>query len=130
MGVISDQAILFSLLVAVFALLVWGRIRYDLVAFGALIVAIIVGVVPQEDAFSGFGHHATVIIALVLIVSRGLANSGAIELIARHVIDGGLNIALLGQLFNHIFPQFGQSGGYRIIGQVPALPVQGDLQRR
>ena len=96
MGVISDQAVLFGLLVVVFALLVWGKIRYDLVAFGALIVAIIVGVVPQEDAFSGFGHHATVIIALVLIVSRGLANSGAIELIARHVIDGGRS------LFMHI----------------------------
>ena len=35
----SDQAILFTLLGVVFALLVWGRIRYDLVAFGALILA-------------------------------------------------------------------------------------------
>ncbi len=96
MGIISDQAILFALLGVVFGLLVWGKIRYDLVAFGALIVAIVIGVVPQEDAFSGFGHHATVIIALVLIVSRGLSNSGAIELIARHVIDGGRS------LFMHI----------------------------
>ena len=93
---ISDQFILFSLLGVVFGLLVWGKIRYDLVAFGALIVAIIIGVVPQEQAFAGFGHHATVIIALVLIVSRGLSNSGAIELIARHVISGGRS------LFMHI----------------------------
>ena len=89
MGVISDQVILFCLLGVVFGLLVWGKIRYDLVAFGALIVAIVIGVVPQEEAFAGFGHHATVIIALVLIVSRGLSNSGAIELIARHVVEGG-----------------------------------------
>ena len=79
----SDQNILFILLGIVFGLLVWGKIRYDLVAFGALVVAIVIGVVPQEDAFAGFGHHATVIIALVLVVSRGLFNSGAIELIAR-----------------------------------------------
>ena len=85
----SDQAILFSLLGIVFALLVWGKIRYDLVAFGALIVAVIIGVVPQQDAFAGFGHHATIIIALVLIVSRGLSNSGAIELITRHVVTVG-----------------------------------------
>ena len=91
---ISDQSILFGLLGVVFGLLVWGRIRYDLVAFGALIVAIIIGVVPQEQAFAGFGHHATVIIALVLIVSRGLSNSGAIELIARHVIVGGRTLAM------------------------------------
>ncbi len=96
MGMISDQSILFGLLGVVFGLLVWGKIRYDLVAFGALIVAIVIGVVPQQEAFAGFGHHATVIIALVLIVSRGLSNSGAIELIARHVISGGRS------LFMHI----------------------------
>ncbi len=92
MGVISDQAIMFLLLGAVFGLLVWGRIRYDLVAFGALVVGVVVGVVPEEDAFSGFGHHATIIIALVLIVSRGLSNSGAIELIARYVVAGGRSL--------------------------------------
>jgi len=92
MGVISDQTILFILLGAVFGLLVWGRIRYDLVAFGALVIGVVVGVVPEEDAFSGFGHHATIIIALVLIVSRGLSNSGAIELVARFVVVGGRSL--------------------------------------
>ncbi len=99
----SDQIILFSLLGVVFGLLVWGKIRYDLVAFGALIVAIVIGVVPQEAAFAGFGHHATVIIALVLIVSRGLSNSGAIELIAHRIIDGGRS------LFMHISVMSGVS---------------------
>ncbi len=79
--------ILFALFGAIFALLVWGRWRYDLVAFGALVVALIIGIVPKEDAFSGFGHPATVIIALVLIISRALYNSGAIDLISRYVID-------------------------------------------
>jgi len=103
MGMISDQVILFCLLGVVFGLLVWGRIRYDLVAFGALVVAIVIGVVPQEEAFAGFGHHATVIIALVLIVSRGLSNSGAIELIAGKVIDSGRT------LFMHISVMSGVS---------------------
>ena len=99
----NHQIILFCLLGIVFGLLVWGKIRYDLVAFGALIVAVVIGVVPQESAFDGFGHHATVIIALVLIVSRGLSNSGAIELIARHVIDAGRS------LFMHISVMSGVS---------------------
>ena len=30
-----DQIFLFSLLVVVFALLIWGRLRYDVVAFAA-----------------------------------------------------------------------------------------------
>ncbi|MGI9380072.1 MAG: SLC13 family permease [Methyloligellaceae bacterium] len=90
----TDQMILFGILVVVFGLLIWGRWRYDLVAFGALLVTVIFGLVPIDNAFSGFGHPATVIIALVLIVSRGLSNSGAIELIARWVIDGSRSLAL------------------------------------
>ncbi|MGI9329680.1 MAG: SLC13 family permease [Gammaproteobacteria bacterium] len=98
----TDQLILFALLGAVFVFLVWGRWRYDLVAFVALLAALLTGIVPMDEAFSGFGHPATVIIALVLIVSRGLANSGAIELLARYVVDStrklGTHIAIIGTL--------------------------------
>jgi di/tricarboxylate transporter len=73
--------------------LIWGRWRYDLVAFVALLIALLTGVVPKEQAFSGFGHPATVIIALVLIISRGLSNSGAIELVARHLVDASRKLA-------------------------------------
>ena len=74
-----DQTILFVLLFLVFAFLIWGRWRYDLVAFVALLAALLTGVVPKEQAFAGFGHPATVIIVLVLIVSRGLSNSARIS---------------------------------------------------
>jgi len=89
----ADQTILFTLLFFVFVFLVWGRWRYDLVAFVALLVALLSGIVPVDKAFSGFGHPAVVIIALVLIVSRGLSNSGAIELLARHVVSGSRKLA-------------------------------------
>ena len=69
----TDQILLFGLLLFVFVFLIWGRWRYDLVAFVALLLALLTGLVPTEQAFSGFGHPATVIIALVLIVSRGLS---------------------------------------------------------
>ncbi|MFD1696329.1 SLC13 family permease [Roseibium aestuarii] len=81
-----DQIALFSLFGALFALLVWGPVRFDLVAFGALLVATLLGLVPEEEMFSGFSNSAVVIIALVLIVSRGLMNSGAVELAARHLL--------------------------------------------
>ena len=97
----SDQNILFVLLFFVFALLIWGRWRYDLVAFSALLIAAGLGVIPTQDVFSGFGHPAVVVIALVLIVSRGLSNSGAIELLSRFLIDGsrklGAHIGKIGR---------------------------------
>jgi len=89
----ADQTTLFVLLFFVFVFLIWGRWRYDLVAFVALLAALLTGIVPIEEAFSGFGHPATVIIALVLVVSRGLSNSGVIELLARYVVDASRKLA-------------------------------------
>lgn len=88
-----EQIFLFCLLGVVFGFLVWGRIRYDLVAFAALIVAVVGGVVEPHDAFVGFGHEAVVIIALVLIVSRAMMNAGAVELIARVVLSSGRSLS-------------------------------------
>ncbi len=83
----TPQIILFAILLMLFALLAWGRWRYDVVAFAALVAALIAGVVPIDQAFSGFGHPATIVIALVLIISRGLSNSGVVEYVARRVVD-------------------------------------------
>ena len=45
----------------VFVFLIWGRWRYDLVAFAALMVAVVAGVIPVEQAFFGFGHPAAIV---------------------------------------------------------------------
>ncbi len=96
----TDQIILFTLFGAVFGMLLWGRFRYDLVAFAALMTGVVLGVVPEKDAFSGFGHPATLIVALVLVVSAGLVRSGAVLLITRTLIDAGrslgAHIAIMG----------------------------------
>lgn len=98
----TEQSILFALFGAVFALLLWGRFRYDLVAFSALMLGVVLGVVPTSEAFSGFGHPATIIVALVLVVSAGLVRSGAVFLITRTLIDAGrglgAHIAIMGSV--------------------------------
>lgn len=95
----THQAMLFALIGGLFVFLIWGRYRYDLVAFGALLIAYLLGLIPTEAVFAGFGHPAVIIIALVLIISRGLYLSGAIELIAGALLDGtrqiGQHIALM-----------------------------------
>jgi di/tricarboxylate transporter len=88
----TDQHVLFGILFCLFALLLWGRVRYDIVALGALVVAVVAGIIPGKDAFAGFGHPATIIIALVLVVSKGLANSGAVDLIARWLVPAGRSV--------------------------------------
>ncbi len=90
----TDQYFLFALFGLVFVLLIWGRIRYDLVAFGALVIAVVAGFVTPDEAFSGFGHPAVVIIGLVLIVSRGLMNSGAVEMISGLVLSSNRPLQL------------------------------------
>ncbi|MGB5870889.1 MAG: SLC13 family permease [Albidovulum sp.] len=96
----QDQIILFTLFGAVFVLLIWGRWRYDLVAFAALMAGVLTNVVPTKDAFDGFGHPATLVVALVLIVSAGLTRSGAVFLITRTLVNAGRSlgghIALMG----------------------------------
>ncbi|MBT7447319.1 MAG: SLC13 family permease [Tateyamaria sp.] len=88
----TDQIILFSLFGLVFGLLLWGKFRYDIVAFTSLIAGVIMGVIPTKDAFSGFGHPATIIVALVLIVSAGLVRSGAVYLITRTLVNAGRSL--------------------------------------
>lgn len=96
----SDQILLFCLFGGVFGMLLWGRFRYDMVAFTALLIGVALGVVPADRAFSGFGHPATIIVALVLIVSAGLVRSGAVFLITRTLVDAsrtlGAHIAIMG----------------------------------
>jgi di/tricarboxylate transporter len=97
-----DQIFLFGLLIFIFSLLLWGRIRYDIVAIAALFIAYVAGVIPDEHVFSGLSHPATIIIAMVLIVSRGLSNSGAIELLSRFLVNGtrklGTHIGLMSSI--------------------------------
>ena len=122
-------AILFALLLFVFVFLIWGRWRYDLVAFSALVAAVVTGVVPRDEAFSGFGHPATVIIALVLILSRALYNSGAIGLVTRYLVDASRNLS------THIAVVSGFAGALStLMNNVAALallmPVEMEAARR
>jgi di/tricarboxylate transporter len=94
-----QQILAFSVIAGTMALFVWGRLRYDLVAGVALLVAVLVGVVPADQAFSGFSDEIVVIVAGALIVSAAVARSGIIEValqpIAPHVSSLRMQILVL-----------------------------------
>ena len=97
----TDQAIIFAILGLSLVFFMWGRWRYDIVAFTALILGVIGGVVPTDLAFRGFGHPAVITVAAVLVISRTLQVSGVIDLIANAVVrlakgQGGQMTALSG----------------------------------
>jgi di/tricarboxylate transporter len=77
-----EQSIVFTVLFLCFVLFALGRWRYDIVSLLALLVVTIAGIVPAEQAFSGFGHPAVITVAAVLVASRGLSNSGLVSSIA------------------------------------------------
>src|SRR6266508_1782997 len=78
-----DQALSFAIIIGMMAFFAWGRLRYDLVAVLALLVAVAVGVVPPQDALKGFSDDIVIIVASALVVSAAVARSGIIERVAR-----------------------------------------------
>jgi di/tricarboxylate transporter len=73
------QILAFAVLTGMMVLFIWGRIRYDMVAILALLVALLVGIVPPERAFSGFADDIVVIVASALVISAAIARSGIVE---------------------------------------------------
>jgi di/tricarboxylate transporter len=91
-----QQGIVFVVLLATLVLFIVGRWRYDLVALLALLTLTIIGEFPgvgsiinPQDAFSGFGHPAVVTVAAVLVVGRGLLNSGLVQFISERMTHIG-----------------------------------------
>lgn len=91
---LTHQVIVLGVLVAALGLFVWGRWRYDVVAVMALLVLVFAGVVEGERAFSGFGHPAVITVAAVLVISRGLRNSGVVDMISEMLSLAGKRWAL------------------------------------
>lgn len=95
----TDQIAISLLLIVLLGLFVWGRVRYDIVAAGGLVTAVALGLVPAEEAFEGFGHPAVITVAGVLVMSRALSLSGAVDGIARWIRHGsGTETGQIGML--------------------------------
>jgi di/tricarboxylate transporter len=81
----NDQYLLSLTLISHLGLFIWGKIRYDALAIGALFVLVVLEIIPANEAFAGFAHPAVVTVALVLVISQGLKNSGLTGLVGKVV---------------------------------------------
>ena len=84
----TPQIVFLAILAATIALFLWGKLRHDMVALASLLACVASGLVPPEHAFEGFGHPAVITVACVLVISRALQTSGAIDALNIR-IDGG-----------------------------------------
>ncbi|KFZ27986.1 potassium transporter TrkA [Pseudidiomarina atlantica] len=85
----ADQVWIGIILIAALALFVYDRWRYDFVAMGALFAAYIVGLIPRNEVFSGFGNAAVITVAAVLVISHALWRSGVVDSMASSVKQVG-----------------------------------------
>ena len=97
----SDQHLLSITILSLLGLFIWGKFRYDALAASALVVLIILGVIPTNQAFDGFAHPAVITVALVLIISQGLKNSGLTGLVGK--IIGGKSFTQFEFLISLLF---------------------------
>lgn len=79
----NDQLILSFTLAGLLFAFIWGKFRYDALTIAALMLLITLGVIPASDAFLGFSHPAVLTVALVLVISQGLKNSGLTGLVGK-----------------------------------------------
>jgi di/tricarboxylate transporter len=82
----QDQGVILAILVATIVMFLWGRWRHDMVAVAALLLCVLAGLVPRDEAFAGFGHPAVITVACVLVLSRALQTSGAVDVIAQRLL--------------------------------------------
>ncbi|WP_176037779.1 SLC13 family permease [Brucella tritici] len=74
-----QQILSFAVIILMMGAFIWGKFRYDVVALCALLLAIAVGVVPFDQAFSGFSDDIVIIVGSALVVSAGVARSGLMQ---------------------------------------------------
>ena len=82
----NEQFLIFAILLLTLGMFLWGRWRHDMVAMGALLACVLGGLIEPAEAFSGFGHPAVITVACVLVLSRGLQTSGAVDALTRFVL--------------------------------------------
>jgi len=75
-----DQMLALSVIGLMMLAFIWGRFRYDVVAAGALLLALATGIVKPGAAFSGFSDDIVIIVGSALIVSGAVARSGIMDM--------------------------------------------------
>lgn len=83
-----------SLLIAMIAVLVWGKVPVWLVFIGTLTVALTLKLAPAAGLFKGFSNTGVITVAALYPVAAGMYATGAISLISERLIGSPKSIVV------------------------------------
>ncbi len=69
-----------------FSILLFTKLRSDLVFLGAIGVLFVTGVLDAKEAFSGFSSTSVVVIGVLFVVIAGLTHTGVLQWIVKHLL--------------------------------------------
>lgn len=76
------------ILLAVALILFWFEwVPPDVTALGVLLALIVLGLIPLDRAFSGFGSDTVMLLLGLLIMTAALMRTGAVEVVSRRLLD-------------------------------------------
>ena len=71
---------------AMFTVLLFTKLRSDLVFLGAIAILFVTGVLDAKEAFSGFSSTSVVVIGVLFVVVAGLMHTGVLQWIVKHLL--------------------------------------------
>ena len=75
------------ILIITAGLLVWGRIRSDVVALCSMVALVLSGVITPEEGLAGFSNSVVIMIAGLFIVGGAITQTGLARLISNKVLS-------------------------------------------
>ena len=75
------------ILIITAGLLVWGRIRSDVVALCSMVALVLSGVITPEEGLAGFSNSVVIMIAGLFIVGGAITQTGLARLISNRVLS-------------------------------------------
>ena len=85
-GFTIDAWITIVTVLTMFSILLFTKLRSDLVFLGAIGVLFVTGVLDAKEAFSGFSSGSVVVIGVLFVVVAGLTHTGVLQWIVKNLL--------------------------------------------
>ena len=86
LGFNIDAWITIVTVLGMFSILLFTKLRTDLVFLGAIGILYVTGVLDAKEAYSGFSSTSVVVIGVLFVVVAGLMHTGVLQWIVKHLL--------------------------------------------